>query len=49
MPSNWPESEYAVEYAVDWNQVEYDISHLSVVAFIQNKYSKVVLQVDGIK
>ena len=49
MPSNWPESEYAVEYAVDWNQVEYDISHLSVVAFIQNKYSKVVLQVDGVK
>ena len=45
MPSNWPES----EYAVDWNQVEYDISHLSVVAFIQNKYSKVVLQVDGVK
>ncbi len=49
MPSNWPESEYAIEYAVDWNQVEYDISHLSVVAFIQNKYSKVVLQVDGVK
>ena len=45
MPSNWPEN----EYADDWNQVEYDISHLSVVAFIQNKYSKVVLQVDGIK
>ena len=45
MPSNWPES----EYAVDWHQVEYDISHLSVVAFIQNKYSKVVLQVDGVK
>ena len=45
MPSNWPEN----EYADDWNQVEYDISHLSVVAFIQNKYSKVVLQVDGVK
>lgn len=44
MSSNWPQS----DYEIDWEQVEYDISNLSVVAFIQNRYSKVILQVDGL-
>ena len=45
MPSNWPQQS---DYEIDWEQVEYDISNLSVVAFIQNRYTKVILQVDGL-
>ena len=28
-----------------WSQVEYDISNISIIVFIQNKYTKEILQV----
>ena len=43
MPTNWPEN----EYETSWSQVEYDIANLAVVVFIQNKYTKSILQVMG--
>ena len=43
MPSNWPQN----DYETSWSQVEYDVSNLAVVAFIQNKYTKEVVQVAG--
>ena len=43
MPTNWPQN----EYETTWSQVEYDIANLSVVAFIQNKYTKSIIQVMG--
>ena len=43
MPSNWPQN----NYEASWAQVEYDVSNLAVVAFIQNKYTREVLQVVG--
>ena len=43
MPSNWPQN----NYETSWAQVEYDVSNLAVVAFIQNKYIRDVLQVVG--
>jgi hypothetical protein len=43
MPSNWPQN----NYETTWSQVEYDASNLAVVAFIQNKYTREVLQVAG--
>lgn len=43
MPSNWPQN----DYETSWSQVEYDVSSLSVVAFIQNKYTLEVMQVIG--
>ena len=43
MPSNWPQN----DYETSWSQVEYDVSNLDVVAFIQNKYTKEVVQVAG--
>jgi len=42
-PSNWPQN----NYETSWHEVEYDISNLSVVAFIQNKYTKEIVQVAG--
>ena len=43
MPSNWPQN----DFETSWSQVEYDVSNLAVVAFIQNKYTKEVVQVAG--
>ena len=43
MPSNWPQN----NYETSWSQVEYDVSNLAVVAFIQNKYTKEIMQVAG--
>ena len=43
MPSNWPQN----DYETSWSQLEYDVSNLDVVAFIQNKYTKEVVQVAG--
>ena len=43
MPSNWPQN----DYETSWSQVEYDVSSLAVVAFIQNKYTLEVMQVIG--
>ena len=43
MPSNWPQN----NNETSWPQVEYDVSNLAVVAFIQNKYTKEILQVVG--
>ena len=43
MPSNWPQN----NFETSWSQVEYDVSNLAVVAFIQNKYTKEVVQVAG--
>ena len=43
MPSNWPQN----NYETSWPQVEYDVSNLAVVAFVQNKYTQEVLQVVG--
>ena len=41
MGANWPEN----TYESSWSEVEYDVSNLSIIAFIQNKYSKEVIQV----
>ena len=41
MDVNWPEN----TYESSWSEVEYDVSNLSIIAFIQNKYSKEVIQV----
>jgi hypothetical protein len=43
MPSNWPQN----NFETSWPQVEYDVSNLAVVAFVQNKYTREVLQVAG--
>ncbi len=43
MPSNWPQN----NYETSWSEVEYDVSNLAVIAFIQNKYTKEILQVSG--
>ena len=43
MPSNWPQN----NFETSWSQVEYDVSNLAVVAFIQNKYTLEVMQVIG--
>ena len=43
MPSNWPQN----NFETSWSQVEYDVSNLAVVAFIQNKYTKKIMQVAG--
>ena len=43
MPSNWPQN----NYETSWPQVEYDVSNLAVVAFVQNKYTREILQVAG--
>ena len=42
-PSNWPQN----NYETSWSDVEYDISNIAVVSFIQNKYTKEILQVAG--
>ena len=42
-PENWPQN----NYETTWSQVEYDISNIAIVAFIQNKYTKEILQVAG--
>ena len=42
-PANWPQN----NYETSWSQVEYDIANIAVVVFIQNKYSKEILQVAG--
>lgn len=44
MPSNWPQN----NYENSWAQVEWDNSNLAVIAFIQNKYTKEIVQVSGI-
>ena len=41
MDVNWPEN----TYESSWSEVEYDVSNLSIIAFIQNKYSKEIIQV----
>ena len=43
MPSNWPQN----NYETTWSQVEWDPANLAVVAFIQNKYTREILQVAG--
>ena len=45
MPSNWPQN----NFETTWHTVEWDESNLAIVAFIQNKYTKEVLQVSGYK
>ena len=45
MPSNWPQN----NYETSWPQVDWDESNLAVVAFIQNKYTKKIVQVSGKK
>ena len=45
MPSNWPQN----NYETSWPQVDWDDSNLAVVAFIQNKYTKKIVQVSGKK
>jgi len=42
-PTNWPEN----NFETTWSQVEYDISNIAIVAFVQNKYTKEILQVAG--
>ena len=44
MPSDWPQN----NYETSWSSVEWDDSNLAVVAFIQNKYPKEIIQVSGI-
>ena len=43
MPENWPQN----NYETTWWQVEWDASNLAVVAFIQNIYTKEIVQVAG--
>ncbi|MBT4154503.1 MAG: hypothetical protein HOE56_02630 [Candidatus Marinimicrobia bacterium] len=43
MASNWPQN----DYETSWSEVEYDLANLAVVAFIQNKYTREILQVVG--
>ena len=43
MPGNWPQN----NFETSWWQVEWDPANLAVVAFIQNKYTKEILQVTG--
>ena len=43
MPSNWPQN----NYETTWSQVEWNPANLAVVAFIQNKYTREILQVAG--
>ena len=43
MPENWPQN----NYSSTWSEVDWDVSGLAVVAFIQNKYTKEVVQVAG--
>ena len=43
MPSNWPQN----NFETSWWQVEWDPVNLAVVAFIQNKYTREILQVVG--
>ena len=45
MPSNWPQN----NFETSWHTVDWDESNLAVVAFIQNKYTKKVMQVSGYK
>ena len=42
-PANWPQN----NFETTWSQVEYDISNIAIVAFIQNKYTMEILQVAG--
>jgi len=44
-PTNWPQN----NFETTWSQVEYDVSNIAVVAFVQNKYTKKILQVSGIE
>ena len=43
MPSNWPQN----NFETSWTQVEWDDSNIAIVAFIQNKYTKEIIQVSG--
>ena len=43
MPSNWPQN----NFETSWWQVEWDPVNLAVVAFVQNKYTREILQVAG--
>ena len=43
MPESWPQN----NYETTWWQVEWDASNLAVVAFIQNIYTKEIVQVAG--
>ncbi len=42
-PANWPQN----NFETTWSQVEYDISNIAIIAFVQNKYTKEILQVTG--
>ena len=42
-PSNWPQN----NYETTWSQIKYDISNIAIVAFVQNKYTKEILQAAG--
>ena len=42
-PTNWPEN----NFETTWSQAEYNIANISIVAFIQNKYTKEIIQVTG--
>ena len=43
MPESWPQN----NYETTWWQVEWDASNLAIVAFIQNIYTKEIVQVAG--
>jgi hypothetical protein len=45
MPSNWPQN----NFETSWTNVIWDVSNLALVAFVQNKYTREVLQVTGFK
>ena len=45
MPSNWPQN----NFETSWTNVVWDVSNLALVAFIQNKHTKEILQVTGFK
>ena len=42
-PENWPQN----NFETTWSQIEYDISNIAIVAFVQNKYTKEIMQVSG--
>jgi len=43
MPSNWPQN----NFETSWSLEDYEVSNMDVVAFIQNKYTKEIMQVAG--
>ena len=47
MPGLFLQIGHKTIFETTWSQVEYDISNIAIVAFIQNKYTKKILQVSG--